>query len=147
MRIVSASPPPAPFEVLGGKVVFYANIEQKQQTDTMSGREITLWEYDSYTLPVKGVPNLTAQIDADYYGWMQRAVDHEYTTEAGKVRALRDQLLNDCDVRYCNPELWSAMGEAEKQAWREYKQALRDIPEQEGFPFSVGFPLLPAGNT
>ena len=147
MQVISITPPPAPFEVLGKVVVFYANCTEKPQTDTMTGREIVLHAYDEYTLPVKPSANLAAQIDADYSVWLQKAIDYEYDTEAGKVRAYRDVLLDDCDIRYCNPELWSAMGEAEKQAWREYKQALRDIPEQEGFPFSVGFPLLPAGNT
>ena len=31
----------------------------------------------------------------------------------------------------------------EKSRWREYRQALRDIPDQEGFPDSVVWPEEP----
>ena len=33
--------------------------------------------------------------------------------------------------------------EGEKEAWQEYRQALRDIPEQEGFPKTIVWPDRP----
>jgi hypothetical protein len=32
----------------------------------------------------------------------------------------------------------------EKEKWREYRQALLDIPEQEGYPDTVVWPKMPA---
>lgn len=34
-------------------------------------------------------------------------------------------------------------GTSVSQAWKDFRQALRDIPEQEGFPFNVTWPTLP----
>jgi hypothetical protein len=36
------------------------------------------------------------------------------------------------------------MDEEEKAAWHVYKQALRDIPEQKGFPFAIIWPVAPS---
>ncbi|MGN1318898.1 MAG: phage tail assembly chaperone, partial [Lachnospirales bacterium] len=35
------------------------------------------------------------------------------------------------------------LGEVVNGEWAVYRQALRDIPEQEGFPFDVKFPSQP----
>lgn len=44
------------------------------------------------------------------------------------VRRFRNNLLNHVDLVYCNPERWEQMTQEQKQAWRAYKQALRDFP-------------------
>ena len=35
------------------------------------------------------------------------------------------------------------LGESKYQEWQTYRQALRDIPEQTGFPLNVVYPTLP----
>lgn len=62
--------------------------------------------------------------------------------EAANVRAQRDQLLNESDV-YVLLDRWSVMSSEQQQAWATYRQALRDIPEQAGFPFDVQWPIKP----
>ena len=89
-----------------------------------------------HTKEIEDVPN---NVVSGY--WYYR--DGFFTT-AKKMYAYRDELLNQCDLIYCNPSNWSAMDEATRAVWQEYKQALRDIPQQTGFPFSVSFPALPA---
>lgn len=39
------------------------------------------------------------------------------------------------------------IGEALTGEWAEYRQALRDLPEQEGFPMNVEFPEEPSETT
>jgi len=59
--------------------------------------------------------------------------------EAG-VRGKRDRLLTNTDwvvVKY------KELGKAVPAAWKTYRQALRDITEQEGFPHDVTFPEEP----
>lgn len=53
------------------------------------------------------------------------------------VRAFRGQLLADTD--------WTQVSDApvDQAAWAVYRQALRDIPQQEGFPESVVWPSKP----
>lgn len=58
------------------------------------------------------------------------------------ARAERDRLLDECDLKYSNAEQWELFTAEQKQAWRGYKKALRDItePKQNGKPSSD--PLL-----
>lgn len=54
-----------------------------------------------------------------------------------EVRAVRDQLLKESDW---TQTLDAPLREEEKEAWRVYRQALRDVPAQEGFPENVIWP-------
>lgn len=56
-------------------------------------------------------------------------------------RAKRDRLLAACDWRAARA---FELGEPMPEAWRAYRQALRDLPDQPGFPLSVSWPDLPA---
>jgi hypothetical protein len=52
------------------------------------------------------------------------------------VRAERDQLLQATD--------WQALSDnTMSQEMTTYRQALRDVPDQDGFPFSVVWPTKP----
>jgi|688.fasta_scaffold74048_3 hypothetical protein len=71
----------------------------------------------------------------------QEELDYEVTvaTQAkeNEVRTQRNQLLKDSD--------WTQVADApvDKEAWATYRQALRDITSQEGFPLNVVFPNPP----
>lgn len=56
---------------------------------------------------------------------------------ATTARTQRNELLTACD--------WTQVEDApvDKTAWSQYRQALRDVPEQEGFPLSVEWPVEP----
>lgn len=59
---------------------------------------------------------------------------------ADEARAKRDALLAACD--------WVAiraneLGEPVPQDWADYRQALRDIPQQPGFPDGIDWPTKP----
>jgi hypothetical protein len=53
------------------------------------------------------------------------------------ARKKRDGLLADSD--------WTQVADApvDQAAWATYRQALRDIPEQSGFPNEVNWPTEP----
>lgn len=56
-----------------------------------------------------------------------------------RVRAQRNALLAACD--------WTALPDApvdDWQAWADYRQALRDLTAQPGFPLDVAWPTPPA---
>jgi hypothetical protein len=42
-----------------------------------------------------------------------------------------------------NPIRWEELSEEKKQEWKTYRQALLDIPEQDGFPINVIWPAKP----
>jgi hypothetical protein len=53
------------------------------------------------------------------------------------IRTQRDQLLKDSD--------WTQVADApvDKQAWATYRQALRDVTQQSGFPWTINWPAKP----
>lgn len=56
--------------------------------------------------------------------------------QAKNVRATRDQKLADTDWRFRSDMTPS-------QEWKDYCQALRDVPSQEGFPWDITWPVEP----
>ena len=55
------------------------------------------------------------------------------------IRMRRDNLLKESD--------WRAVSDRKLEPeWKEYRQALRDITQQEGFPHDVEWPVGPDGN-
>ena len=57
--------------------------------------------------------------------------------QATNVRNQRTEKLNDCD--------WTQIADstADKTAWATYRQALRDVPLQAGFPWEITWPTQP----
>lgn len=66
---------------------------------------------------------------------------HDFESEtmntANAVREERNKLLSNSD--------WTQVADSpvNKEAWAMYRQALRDISNQEGFPFNVAYPIEP----
>ena len=56
---------------------------------------------------------------------------------AKSVRTLRNDKLKECD--------WTQITDAtvDKEVWATYRQALRDVTAQEGFPWNVVWPTQP----
>lgn len=57
-------------------------------------------------------------------------------------RAKRDALLQTT-IDAMNPMRWETLTELQKDAWRTYRQALLDVPQQEGFPTNIVWPEVP----
>ena len=57
--------------------------------------------------------------------------------QAASVRNQRTELLKDSD--------WTQIADstADKTAWATYRQALRDVPSQAGFPWTITWPDAP----
>jgi hypothetical protein len=56
--------------------------------------------------------------------------------EWAAVRMERDRLLAESDVMVL-PDRWNAMTQEQQQAWAEYRQALRDLPQTFDDPADV----------
>jgi hypothetical protein len=68
---------------------------------------------------------------------LQADADRILEVKSINIRNQRNQLLKDSD--------WTQVADApvDKTAWATYRQELRDITSQEGFPFNVVFPNPP----
>lgn len=71
--------------------------------------------------------------------WKAEQPDHSEQL-AVEVRAQRDALLAACDWTQMAD---SPLSEEEKAAYQAYRQALRDVPQQEGFPETISWPEEP----
>jgi virulence-associated protein VagC len=70
-----------------------------------------------------------------------KAEQPDYSEQlAVEVRAQRDALLAACDWTQM-PD--SPLSEEEKVAYQTYRQALRDVPQQKGFPETINWPEEP----
>jgi hypothetical protein len=67
----------------------------------------------------------------------QDELDAEKTQKANEVRYRRNALLTQSD--------WTQLADApvDNLTWAVYRQSLRDITLQAGFPFTVDFPVAP----
>jgi len=67
-------------------------------------------------------------------------------TAEEQARWKRDGLLYELDAIVSNPLRWNAFTEAEQQKLADYRQALLDVPQQEGFPDVIDWPVNPLGD-
>lgn len=69
----------------------------------------------------------------------KQALVRDALTQANEVKAERNRLLSESD--------WTMLADAPvtdlgRVAWRAYRQALRDLPQQPGFP-RIDWPKAP----
>jgi len=111
-------------QATGGTVYQYSQASGVEQID---GK----W-YTKYVLgPVFTDGETTAAEQENAYKAMKDA------EQAKSVRANRDAKLAECD--------WTQVADApvDKTVWATYRQALRDITAQEGFPWTITWPDAP----
>ncbi len=107
--------------------------------------------------------NLRTQMEDVMQQLYAQACEEQDEEMAAKlVRALRNKLLDESDAHVCLDRclpdapsgqtftawlVWlKALANIAKNNWATYRQALRDVPQQEGFPFNVTFPDKPEEN-
>jgi len=69
------------------------------------------------------------------------AITAKDAEQAKNVRATRDAKLAECDWTQVADALLDAP--VDKTVWATYRQALRDITAQEGFPWTIEWPEQP----
>lgn len=72
-------------------------------------------------------------------GAEQREADH-IASQAQEIREQRNFLLQESDWTRMDD---NQLSESDRESWANYRQALRDISNQEGFPETVEFPTKP----
>ena len=88
-----------------------------------------------HATPEGNVP-FTPEEEAEWDAMEAQYASEADTRKAEEVRQERDQLLQQTD--------WMANSDVTmSDDWRTYRQALRDVPTQEGFPNDVTWPTKP----
>jgi len=116
-------------QATGGTVYQYS---QAQGVEQIEGKWYTKYVLGPTFIDTveNGVTTTAAEHEADY----KASKDAE---QAKNVRATRDAKLAECD--------WTQVEDApvDKAVWATYRQALRDVTAQEGFPWTVTYPEKP----
>ena len=120
------------------RIRFFENLgpaeprENEEQDDSVRFRFYDLLEFEQ-----DGIE----QYVANNLDWLkQKAKAEEEAALAAEIRAERNRLLDKADIEV-NKAIDQGNTGAEAEA-RAYRQALRDIPEQSGFPYDVSWPRL-----
>jgi hypothetical protein len=110
----------------------------------LDGKIINVIEVESLTsfTPSEGtIENLPegAWINYVQYDGIWK-LDIDIATKQEKQR--REELLVESDIAML-PDNYAKLSDEKKIEWATYRQALRDLPTQEGFPWDVKFPTKP----
>lgn len=100
-------------------------------------------DFVPYKQDIELAPDHTGEI-----GWVWNGTSWydpnkiELTSEqrASLARRKRNNLLKQ-SIDSINPLRWESFNEEEKEQWMSYRQALLDIPQQEGFPDNIIWPV------
>ena len=141
----------------GAEIIFRENI--KQESREQEGEQVTVYTYDEYRLSVPNREKLLNAVKKAREKWLESAKTEEHDTLAAQIRAKRDALLAESDARMCIDRMglqapegatfsaWlsflKGIGDAISGKWAAYRKALRDLPQQPGFPYDVEFPTPP----
>lgn len=120
-------------------VVFFNELietEIRQEEET----ERTIYVYSTYELKTNCRANLEAEITANYESWLNHVKTCDEITTAQEIRAKRNKLLTESDYTQVEDAVLST---EQKQAYQNYRQSLRDISSQAGFPYKVEWPKKP----
>ncbi len=114
------------------EIILCENIEQDD--------EPTVFTYDEYRIITPWRDNLKQSVKSAFESWLTRAKQAEYDEYADRVRLERNERLTATDWTAVED---SPLSDTEKAAWRAYRQALRDVTEQPGFPYEINWPEKP----
>lgn len=102
--------------------------------------ETTWFEADEYTLESPFNVTLENRVYANYESWLFRAKQADYEKTSESARNRRDKSLLKTDWTQVKDV---SLSEFDIAAYAEYRQALRDIPQQSGFPYTIVWPKMP----
>lgn len=115
-------------------VLFFDNIEEIEQEDEETAVQ---YSYDLYRVSVPYREGLQEEIENKYETWLEFAKDCDYEIESAKIRQIRDKLLADTDWTQMKD---TSLSEEKQKKYQTYRQLLRDIPAQQGFPYDIDWP-------
>ena len=117
-------------QATGGTVYQYSVYGGVEQIDDKWYTKWNLGPSFFQTEDADGNVTTAAQNEANY----KASKDAE---QAKSVRATRGEKLAECD--------WTQVADApvDKSVWATYRQALRDVTTQSGFPWTIVWPIAP----
>lgn len=121
----------------GESIIFF-----RQNIEEIVGEDgSTSYSADEYKLIAPTTANFPERVHSNPAAWLERAKSEDFNFAAKSVRAERDRLLDESDWTQVTD---SPLSPGKMADWSVYRQTLRDIPKQPGFPRAVVWPEKPA---
>lgn len=117
----------------------YAHIVDGRVQWVFTSVDLPEWNPDHLTvveIPEGGVVGVGDSYEA---GVFIPKIDDKMAELARIMRMKRDEVLSASD--------WTQLADipaATRTAWQPYRQALRDVPDQPGFPTTITWPMIPS---
>lgn len=134
-------------------IIFYTDVQEVQREDGTS------YEAISWVIRRPWADTLRERVTNATAQWLGFAKDEAYAEAADEVRAERNKLLADTDADMCFDRMgltvptgstftaWlsflKGLGSVLTNGMAAYRQSLRDITAQPGFPYEVTWPEKP----
>ena len=143
-------------------VVFFDDI--KTETKVQDNEDaVEVYTYKKYKITTIYRENLEEEIQNNLDNWLEDLKTREYDSLASSIRDKRNKLLEESDkhmvldrIGFEIPEeltttnlltavssFFTTLGNLKNNDWSKYRQELRDLTKQEGFPYDVKFPTPP----
>ena len=97
--------------------------------------------YDEYLLSMQDRAGLEKIVQDNMEVWLAYAKAQEAEQLAANARTQRDKLLSDTDWMQADD---APLSSEDKESVRKYRQGLRDITAQSGFPQEIKWPDKPS---
>lgn len=153
---------PSNYEI-GDRIGNFIEVSFFDDVKEIKEEEETFYEYSVYKLKAIFRDDLEDSLKKGYKDWLALAKDNDYQKVAEEVREKRNQLLAESDehllldrlgleipdditpLNYLSvlKKFFENLREVLMGEWARYRQDLRDITKQKGFPYDVKFPVKP----
>lgn len=143
-------------------VVFFDDIKTETRVQD-NENAVEIFTYRKYKITTIYRENLEDEIQNNLDNWLEDLKTREYDSLASSIRDKRNKLLEESDkhmvldrIGFEIPEeltatnlltvvnsFFTTLGNLKNNDWSKYRQELRDLTKQEGFPYDVKFPTPP----
>lgn len=143
-------------------VVFFDDIKTETRVQD-NENAVEIFTYRKYKITTIYRENLEEEIQNNLNNWLEDLKTREYDSLASSIRDKRNKLLEESDkhmvldrIGFELPEalttsnllaavssFFTTLGNLRRNKWSKYRQELRDLTKQEGFPYDVKFPTPP----
>ena len=145
------------------EVTFFDDIKSEMRKEQDSENEVEVFTYKVYKITTTFREDLEEHIQNNLNDWLESLKEQEKNSLASEIREKRNKLLEESDkymildrltmnfpqeISLTNivsviKDFFKTLSNIKNGSWAKYRQELRDLPNQEGFPYDVKFPDKP----
>ncbi len=145
------------------EVTFFDDIKSEMRKEQDSDNEVEVFTYKVYKITTTFREDLEEHIQNNLNDWLESLKKQEKDSLATEIREKRNKLLEESDkymildrltmnfpqeISLTNivsviKDFFKTLSNIKNGSWAKYRQELRDLPNQEGFPYDVKFPDKP----